>query len=153
MGYDIVHGPEIVPIFQAEAIQKMAEGVFRRTGKLRQILQGAGRKILEALQFLLDFRGLLSNLSLGGIRVFGESTRAHIIVPQISQFFFALTGVLPMFNGGRFMELGKLPFPAASEAELHADGILMVEIGVMICVAGVIITILEVVLERTDFDD
>ena len=76
-----------------------------------------------------------------------------IITAGLGAFFFALTGVLPMFNGGRFMELGKLPFPAASEAELHADGILMVEIGVMICVAGVIITILEGVLERTDFDD
>jgi len=29
----------------------------------------------------------------------------------------------------------------------------MVEIGVTVCVAGVIITILEVALERTDFDD
>lgn len=76
-----------------------------------------------------------------------------IITAGIGIFFYFLTGVLPMINGGRFMEFGKLPFAADTVAALHADGILMIEIGVTVCVAGVIITILEVVLERTDFND
>ena len=76
-----------------------------------------------------------------------------IITAGIGIFFYFFTGVLPMINGGRFMEFGKLPFAADTAAALHADGILMIEIGVTVCVAGVIITILEVVLERTDFND
>ena len=82
-----------------------------------------------------------------------EREELGIITAGLGAFLFAFTGILPMFNGGKFMELGKLPFSAETEAEIHADGILMVEIGVMVCVAGVIITILEVVLERTDFND
>lgn len=76
-----------------------------------------------------------------------------IITACIGLLFYTLSGFLPMLNGGRFMEFGKLPFAAETAAELHASGILMIEIGVTVCVAGVIITILEVVLERTDFND
>lgn len=76
-----------------------------------------------------------------------------IITAGIGILFYMFTGLLPMTNGGRFMEFGKIPFAAETTAELHAYGILMIEIGVTVCVAGVIITILEVVLERTDFND
>ncbi len=76
-----------------------------------------------------------------------------LIAAGIGAFFFVLTGFIPMLYGGRFMEFDHLPFHADTLSDLHADGILMVEIGVTVCVAGVIITILEVVLERTDFDD
>ena len=76
-----------------------------------------------------------------------------IITAAAGAFFYVITGVLPMIFGGNFLAFGKLPFAASTIAELHADGILMIEIGVTICVAGVIITILEVVLERTNFDD
>ena len=61
-----------------------------------------------------------------------------------------------MLFGGNFLEYSKLPFGAFvahGEAGLHTTGILMIEIGVSICVAAVIMTILEVVLERTDFED
>ena len=61
-----------------------------------------------------------------------------------------------MFFGGNFLEYAKLPFGAlvhGGVAGLHAAGILMIEIGVTVCVMAVIMTILEVVLERTDFDD
>lgn len=60
---------------------------------------------------------------------------------------YALTGLLPMLFGGKFLEYGKLPFPV-HEAELHSIGILLIEIGVTVCVAATIITILEAVLER-----
>ena len=61
-----------------------------------------------------------------------------------------------MFNGGNFLEYGKLPFgehTAETVAHLHTTGILMIEIGVTVCVAFVIIAILDIVLERTDFHD
>lgn len=79
-----------------------------------------------------------------------------LIVAGIGTFLYAFTGILPMFFGGNFLEYGKLPFGRLLQggaAGLHAAGILMIEIGVTVCVMAVIMTILEVVLERTDFDD
>ena len=60
-----------------------------------------------------------------------------------------------MFNGGNFLEYGKLPFEFAVEAAvmLHPVGIFLIELGVTVCVMATIINILEVVLERTKFDD
>ena len=79
-----------------------------------------------------------------------------VIVAGLGVFVYAFTGILPMLSGGNFLEYSKLPFGIFTdyvEAELHTYGILMIEIGVSICVAAVIMTILEVVLERTDFED
>lgn len=63
------------------------------------------------------------------------------------------TGILPMFNGGKFLEYSCLPFETSDIATLHQMGMFMMEIGVVICVMATIINILEVVLERTEFDD
>lgn len=79
-----------------------------------------------------------------------------LIFAGLGTFLYLFTGLLPMFNGGNFLEYGKLPFgPQTAEniAHLHTTGITMIEIGVTICVMSVIISILDVVLERTDFDD
>ena len=78
-----------------------------------------------------------------------------LITAGTGALFYVITGVLPMLNGGNFLEFSKLPFGsgAGDIAGLHSTGILMIEIGVTLCVMGIIITILEVVLERTDFDD
>ena len=51
------------------------------------------------------------------------------------------------------MDYSYLPFPAEELHELHAMGILMIEIGVTICVMMTIIDILDVVTERADIDD
>ena len=79
-------------------------------------------------------------------------TEATLLLGGLGTFFFALTGALCMIGGGSFLEYGALPLPT-KEAELHGFGILMVEIGVTVCVMAVIIQILEIVLERTRFDD
>lgn len=79
-----------------------------------------------------------------------------IVLAGLGVFVYAFTGILPMLFGGNFLEYSSLPFGrfvAHGEAGLHTTGILMIEIGVSICVAAVIMTILEVVLERTDFED
>ena len=76
-----------------------------------------------------------------------------LVIAACGTLLYVITGIIPMFNDGRFLEFGKLPFKWETIADLHADGILMIEIGVTVCVAGVIITILEAVLERTDFND
>ena len=73
-----------------------------------------------------------------------------LLVAGVGVFIYAFTGILPMFNGGNFLEYGKLPFAAEAVADLHSTGILMIEIGVTLAVMGVVIAILELVLERTD---
>lgn len=73
-----------------------------------------------------------------------------LIIAGVGVFIYAFTGILPMFNGGNFLEYGKLPFAAEAVADLHSTGILMIEIGVTVAVMGVIIAILEIVLDRTD---
>ena len=79
-----------------------------------------------------------------------------LLFAGIGAFIYLFTGLLPMFTGGNFLEYGKLPFgeqTAENIAHLHTTGILMIEIGVTVCVAFVIIAILDIVLERTDFYD
>ncbi len=79
-----------------------------------------------------------------------------LLFAGIGAFIYLLTGLLPMFNGGNFLEYSKLPFgehTAETVSHLHTTGILMIEIGVTVCVAFVIIAILDIVLERTDFHD
>ncbi len=79
-----------------------------------------------------------------------------LLFAGIGVFIYLFTGLLPMFNGGNFLEYGKLPFgehTVETVAHLHTTGILMIEIGVTVCVAFVIIAILDIVLERTDFHD
>ena len=78
---------------------------------------------------------------------------AAAMTAGVGVFIYILTGILPMFNGGNFLEYGKLPFAAEKAAELHSMGIIMIEIGVVVCVMATIINILEVVLERTEFDE
>ena len=76
-----------------------------------------------------------------------------LLIGAAGGLLYIMTGIITMIFGGTFLDYDYLPFNAENPAELHADGILMIEIGVTVCVAGVIIAILEVVLERTDFDD
>ena len=78
------------------------------------------------------------------------SEEIALIIAGVGVFIYMFTGILPMFNGGNFLEYAKLPFKAETVAELHASGILMIEIGVTLAVMGVVIAILELVLERTD---
>lgn len=79
-----------------------------------------------------------------------------LVIAGLGVFLYAFTGILPMLFGGNFLEYDYLPFGALVQhgtSGLHTTGILMIEIGVTVTVMTVIINILEVVLERTDFDD
>lgn len=79
-----------------------------------------------------------------------------LIIAGCGTFLYAFTGILTMLGGGKFLEYNTLPvnwLPWAEHISLHSVGILMIEAGVTICVMMVIINILEVVLERTDFDE
>ena len=59
-------------------------------------------------------------------------------------------GALLSLNGGNFLDYSYLPFKAEHTNELHALGILFIEIGVTICVMMTIINILDAVVERGD---
>nr|WP_314631177.1 hydrogen gas-evolving membrane-bound hydrogenase subunit E [uncultured Mogibacterium sp.] len=73
-------------------------------------------------------------------------------IAGIGVLIYVMTGVVPMFNGGSFMDYTYLPIPVHA-AERHAIGILLVEIGVTIGVMGTIITILNAIMKRVRFDD
>lgn len=79
-------------------------------------------------------------------------TESTLLLGGAGTFLYALTGMLCMIGGGNFLEYGHLPLPQEG-TELHSIGILMIEAGVTVCVMAVIIQILEIVLERTGFDD
>ena len=57
---------------------------------------------------------------------------------------------ISMLNGGNFLDYSYLPFKAEHTNELHALGILFIEIGVTICVMMTILNILDAVVERGD---
>ena len=76
-----------------------------------------------------------------------------VAIAGVGTFIYAFTGVLCMVGGGKFLEYGALPFPFIHSHELHPTGMLLVEIGVAVCVAATIITILNALLERVRFDD
>lgn len=79
-------------------------------------------------------------------------TESTLLLGGAGAFLYVLTGMLCMIGGGNFLEYGHLPLPPEG-TELHSIGILMIEAGVTVCVMAVIIQILEIVLERTGFDD
>lgn len=85
-----------------------------------------------------------------GFNVAGEKA---VMLAGFGTFIYALTGFLPLFFGGNFLDYSYLPFPAEELHELHAIGILLIEIGVTICVMMTIIDILDAVTERADIDD
>lgn len=69
-------------------------------------------------------------------------------VGAIGVLIYGVTGLVPLFFGGKFLEYSKLPLVAKEAAELHSMGIMFIEIGVTVCVMASIITILEAVVER-----
>lgn len=79
---------------------------------------------------------------------FRVALRLTISLAACGVIIYALAGLIPMLNGGKFMEYGKLPFPAESAAALHAAGITMIEVGVTIGVAATIVTIFNAILIR-----
>ncbi|MFQ9892760.1 MAG: hydrogen gas-evolving membrane-bound hydrogenase subunit E [Emergencia sp.] len=81
-------------------------------------------------------------------RKFRLTQHSALCIGAMGLLIYFLTGVVPMFFGGHFLEYGKLPIPGVSQPQLHSIGIILIEVGVTICVAASIITILEGILER-----
>ncbi len=73
-----------------------------------------------------------------------------VVLAGVGTFIYAATGWLTMFGGGKFLDYSYLPVPLQNLSELHALGILMIEIGVTICVMMTIIDIMDAIIERLD---
>lgn len=133
--------PMIVPFILLYAVYVLLHGEVSLGG-------GFQAGALIALGYILY--AMVAGLKIKAIKV---TQHLAITFAAVGVMIYALTGVLPMLNGGRFLEYGKLPFAAESMAHLHGTGILMIEVGVTICVAATIVTILEAVLERKSLYD
>lgn len=96
---------------------------------------------------------VLARLIQGAETGFNISGEMAVILAGLGTFIYAATGFLTMLNGGQFLDYGYLPFGGEAMGELHASGILMIEIGVTLCVMATIIDILDAVAERVDDND
>ncbi len=96
---------------------------------------------------------VLARLIQGRDAKFNIKGEHAVILAGVGTFIYAFTGFLPLFFGGNFLDYSFLPVHMEELHELHALGILMIEIGVTICVMMTIIDILDVVTERADIDD
>ena len=103
---------------------------------------------LIALAFILYT--LIGNLELNTVML---TQHFAVCVGGIGVMIYGVTGLLPLFYGGKFLEYSKLPFYVEETAKLHSIGIIFIETGVTICVMATIITILEAVLERNSLYD
>ena len=134
----------IVPVIVIYAFYVLAHGELSLGG-------GFQAGALLAIAYTIDRIIPSFNSSLGNL-----TEEAAAITAGAGVFIYILTGLLPMAGGGNFLEYGKLPFggeTADEIRELHTVGFILIEIGVVVCVMTTIINILEVVLERTEFDD
>ena len=103
---------------------------------------------LIALAFILYT--LIGNLELNTVML---TQHFAVCVGGIGVMIYGVTGLLPLFYGGKFLEYSKLPFYVEETAKLHSIGIIFIETGVTICAMATIITILEAVLERNSLYD
>ena len=84
----------------------------------------------------------------------GENTKFNmkgttaVILAGLGAFIYALTGFLPLFFGGTFLEYACLPVHMHEVAELHALGILMIEVGVTLTVMTTIIDIMDIIIGK-----
>lgn len=76
-----------------------------------------------------------------------------VAIAGVGTFIYVLTGWLSYFNGGNFLEYGRMPFSWMDYESLHSTGIFLIETGVTICVMMTITTIMEALLKREDFED
>lgn len=133
--------PMLVPFILLYAVYVLFHGEVSLGG-------GFQAGALIALGYILY--AMVAGLKIKSVKI---TQHFSICIAAIGVLIYALTGFLPMLHGGKFLEYGRLPFGASVTSELHATGILLIEVGVTVCVAATIVTILEAVLERKSLYD
>ncbi len=133
--------PMIVPFILVYAVYVLFHGEVSLGG-------GFQAGALIALAYILY--AMVAGLKISRVKV---TQHFALCLAALGVMIYALTGFVPMLFGGNFLEYEKLPIPVHEIGELHAHGILLIEIGVTLCVGATIVTILEAVLERKSLYD
>lgn len=100
---------------------------------------------------VLSFGIVLARLILGeDEKIFNVKLSTSLVWAGVGTFIYALVGWLTLVGGGKFLDYSFLPFHAEVQHELHALGILGIEIGVTICVMMTILNIMDAVVRRSE---
>ena len=100
---------------------------------------------------VMGFGIILARLILGkDEKIFNIKMKNSLVLAGCGTFIYALAGWLTLFGGGKFLHYDFLPVQLEPAHEMHALGILMIEIGVTICVMMTILNIMEAVTEGSD---
>ena len=100
---------------------------------------------------VLAFGIVLARLILGeDTKAFNIDLKKSLALAGIGTLIYASAGWLTLFGGGKFLDYGFLPSAIEETHELHALGILIIEIGVTVCVMMTILNIMDVVTKRSD---
>lgn len=86
-------------------------------------------------------------------KIFNVSGPIACVCAGVGTFIYAGTGWITLFGGGQFLDYTFLPVPMHHWGELHALGILMIEIGVTVCVMMTIVDIMDTIIDRLDEAD
>lgn len=89
--------------------------------------------------------------------VFGEEYEHRRFPPNLAVvlgcvgvLIYGVTGLVPLFLGGQFLDYSHLPIPGVSGPELRSLGILIVEIGVGLAVWGTLVALFDHLLGREE---
>lgn len=132
--------PILIPVILVYAVYVLFHGEVSLGGGFQ-----AGALLAMAFMLYVMFADM-------GKNKFKVTQHFSVCVAACGVLIYFITGLLPIFNGGHFLQYEALPFPAEVKSELHATGILMIETGVTIGVMATIITILEAVVERNSLN-
>lgn len=68
----------------------------------------------------------------------------------VGMLLFLLCGLVPMFFGGMFLDYGAVEIAGIAASRMRYLGILVVEIGVGLAVFGAMVTIFDVLMDRSE---
>ncbi|MFC1967700.1 MnhB domain-containing protein [Chloroflexota bacterium] len=93
---------------------------------------------------LLGVSIILTRLYLGKEESYKKfPPRLAMALGAVGLLIYGLTGLIPMFFGGEFLNYAYLPIPWLHGAELRYYGILIVEIGIALGVFGTVVLIFD----------
>ena len=102
---------------------------------------------------LLSVGVLLSRLILGFDTKFNVLGKTSVVLAGVGTFLYAFTGWLTLIGGTDFfLNYNYLPIHMDPQHEMHATGIVLIEIGVAICVMMTIINLLDAIVKRGEDD-
>lgn len=133
--------PLVIPIILVYAIYVLFHG---------EVSLGGGFQAGALLAMAFIIYTMFADFKKNSIRMTQHLT---VCIAAVGVLIYGITGMLPLFFGGNFLEYDKLPFNEAHVSSLHGLGIFMIETGVTIGVMATIITILSAVLERNSLNE